>query len=159
MLANGELAAGFQGNAGVGRAGSPASGWKTIEANYPDLFPNAATLEAEWYQRTGIYPLHGTIVVKDSVLDAHPDVAKCIFDAFSKAKKQWLARLDANGAGGSPGNKKYSGLRQIVGHDPLPYGLGPNLASIKALEEIGFRQGLTERRMSVEELFVDPVPP
>ena len=155
MMAADELAAGFQGNAGVGRSGSPTSGWKTMEADYPDLFPNAVELEAEWYKRTGIYPMHGTIVVKDSVLAEHPWVAKSIFTAFSTAKDEWLAHLDAS----QPGNasdKRYAGLRNIVGHDPLPYGIDANIATIKALEETAFKQGLTPRRMSVNELFVNP---
>jgi 4,5-dihydroxyphthalate decarboxylase len=114
-------------------------------------------LEADWYKRTKIYPMHGTIVVKDSVLAEHPWVAKSIFDAFSRAKNEWLARLDANGAGAASDSKKYLPLRRIVGHDPLPYGITPNLTTIQALEETAFKQGLTPRRMSVEELFVDPV--
>ena len=68
MMASGELAAGFQGNAGVGRTGAPTGGWQTVEADYPDLFPNADELEADWFKRTGIYPMHGTIVVKDACL-------------------------------------------------------------------------------------------
>lgn len=155
MMADGQLAAGFDGNAGVGRSGSPTSGWQTVEAPYPDLFPNAAELEAEWYARTGIYPMHGTIVVKDSVLAEHPWVARSIFRAFSKAKDAWLARLDANGADNAS-DKKYAALRKVVGPDPLPYGIAPNLAAIKALEETAFKQGLTPRRMSLDELFVDP---
>lgn len=155
MMATGELAAGFQGNAGVGRSGSPTSGWRTEEAYYPDLFPNATELEAEWHARTGIYPLHGTIVVKDSVLAEHPWVAKSIFAAFSRAKDEWLAQLDLSAAPNEP-DRKYSALRSIVGPDPLPYGIGPNLASIKALEETAFKQVLTPRRMSLDQLFVDP---
>jgi 4,5-dihydroxyphthalate decarboxylase len=154
MMANGELAAGFAGNAGIGRSGSPTSGWQIVEAQYPDLFPNAAELEAEWYARTGIYPMHGTIVVKDSVLAEHPWVAKSIFNAFSEAKNEWLKRLDA----GQPDNdtdKKYAALRKIVGYDPLPYGIQANIATIRALEETAFKQGLTPRRMSLNELFVD----
>lgn len=156
MMANGELAAGFEGNAGVGRRGSPTGGWKTVEAHYPDLFPNAAELAAEWYNRTGIYPMHGTIVIKEAVLAEHPWLARSVFDAFSKAKEEWLACLDANGSGAATDSKKYLALREIVGHDPLPYGIAPNLASIQALEETAFKQGLTPRRMSVDELFVDP---
>jgi len=156
MMANGELAAGFEGNAGVGRSGSPTGGWKTVEAHYPDLFPNAAELAAEWYKRTGIYPMHGTIVIRDSVLAEHPWIAKAVFDAFSRAKNEWLACLDSNGAGAAPDSKKYLALRRIVGHDPLPYGIAPNLLTIQALEETAFQQGLTPRRMSVDELFVDP---
>jgi 4,5-dihydroxyphthalate decarboxylase len=144
MMAQCELAAGFQGNAGIGRAGSPLSGWKIQEANYPDLFPNAAELEWEWHQKTGIYPLHGMVVVKESVLAEHPWAAKSIFDAFYRAKNEWLARLDGS----------YLTLSKVVGPDPLPYGIAPNLTTIKALEEIAFRQGLTTRRMSADELFV-----
>ena len=155
MMANGELAAGFQGNGGVGRTGAPTGGWKTVEADYPDLLPNAAELEADWYRRTGIYPMHGTIVVKDSVLKEHPWVAASLFKAFSRAKDEWLAALDNGGTGDAP-DKKYLALRKIVGHDPLPYGLEANRASIAALEATAFKQRLTPRRMTLDELFVDP---
>ena len=155
MMAEGELAAGFQGNAGVGRSGSPTAGWKSVEANYPDLFPNAAELEADWYARTGIYPMHGTIVVKDSILAAHPWVATSLFDAFSRAKAEWLARLEA-GTANSASDKKYAALRKIVGTDPLPYGISPNIRTIEALEQTAFKQHLTPRRMPVNSLFVDP---
>src|SRR5438067_1880650 len=156
LMAAGELAAGFEANAGVGRSGSPAGDWKTLQAHYPNLFPNAVELEADWYRRTGIYPIHGTIVVKDSVLADHPWVAKSIFDSFSRAKNEWLARLDAEGETDSPDNRKYAVQRRIVGRDPLPYGIAANIATIEALEDTAFRQGLTPRRMSVGELFVDP---
>lgn len=155
MMADGELSAGFAANAGIGRTGSPTGGWKTVEAEYPDLFPNAAELEADWYKRTGIYPMHGTLVVKDSVLAEHPWVAKSLFNAFSQAKDEWLKRLNA----GTPQNasdKKYAALRKIVGDDPLPYGMKANIPTVKALEDTAFKQGLTPRRMSLDELFVDP---
>ena len=155
MMADGELAAGFHGNAGVGRSGSPTDGWKTVEAHYPDLFPNAEALEADWYKRTGIYPMHGTIVVKDSVLTDHPWVAQSLFEAFSQAKDEWLRRLDA-GEASSASDKKYAQLRKIVGHDPLPYGLAANLKTIEALSNTAFKQQLTPRHMPVSELFVDP---
>jgi len=155
MMANGELAAGFHGNAGVGRTGAPTGAWKEVEAHYPDLFPNAAELEAEWFHRTGIYPMHGTIVVKDSVLAERPWVAKSIYDAFSQAKNEWLAKLDPATATDAS-DKKYIALQKVVGPDPLPYGMEANLPTIKALEETAFKQELTPRRMSIEELFVDP---
>ena len=155
MMADGELAAGFHGNAGVGRSGSPTEGWKTVEAHYPDLFPNAEELEADWFKRTGIYPMHGTIVVKDSVLAEHPWVARSLFEAFSRAKNEWLQRLDADEAT-SATDQKYLKLRKIVGHDPLPYGMAANLKSIEALSSTAFEQKLTPRQMPVGELFVDP---
>jgi 4,5-dihydroxyphthalate decarboxylase len=155
MMANGELAAGFHGNAGVGRSGSPTEGWKTVEAHYPDLFSNAEALEADWFERTGIYPMHGTIVVKDSILAEHPWVAKSLYNAFSQAKDEWLKRLDAGDATAAS-DQKYAKLRQIVGHDPLPYGMAANLKTIEALADTAFKQKLTPKKMPVKDLFVDP---
>ncbi len=155
MMADGELVAGFHGNAGVGRSGSPTGGWKEVEAHYPDMFPNATELEAEYFKRTGIYPMHGTIVMKESVYKENPWVAKSLFDAFSKAKREWLPTLDAPELKDAS-DKKYVELRKIVGSDPLPYGIESNLPTIKALEETAFKQGLTTKRMSVDELFINP---
>lgn len=155
MMASGELAAGFQGNSGVGRTGAPTGGWKTVEADYPDLFPNAEALEADWYARTGIYPVHGVIVVRESVLADHPWVASSLFRAFSQAKDEWLAGLDTR-ADAEAGDRKYRKLRSIVGPDPLPYGLEPNVATLSALEATAHTQGLTPRRMRLDELFIVP---
>jgi 4,5-dihydroxyphthalate decarboxylase len=155
MMAKGELAAGVEGAAGIGRTGAPTGGWQEVEADYPDLLPNAAELEAEYFARTGIYPMHGTIVVKDSVLAEHPWIAQSLYKAFDQAKKEWLARLDA-GEATTATDKKYLALRKIVGHDPLPYGIEENRKTIEALEQTAFKQGLTPRRMAMHELFVDP---
>ena len=155
MMAAGELVAGFAAAAGIGRTGAPTGGWKEVEADYPDLLPDAAELEADYFRRTGIYPMHGTIVVKDSVLAGHPWVAKSLYDAFDKAKKDWLAKLDS-GEAASAGDRKYVELRKIVGHDPLPYGIEENRKTIEALEATAFKQGLTPRRLGMGELFVDP---
>lgn len=155
MMADGELAAGLQGNAGIGRSGSPTGGWKTVAADYPDLFDDPAALEADWYRRTGIYPMHGTIVVKESVLAEHPWVAASLMNAFTQAKEDWLGQLDSSGSD-APSDVKYRKLRAVVGDDPLPYGIQENLATIEALERTAHAQGLVPRRMGLDELFVDP---
>ena len=155
MMARGDIVAGFDAAAGIGRTGAPTGGWQEVEANYPDLFPNAEELEADYYARTKVYPMHGTIVVKDSVLEEHPWVARSIYDAFTKAKDAWVAKLNSGEATGA-GADKYRKLQKIVGADPLPYGIEANRATIEALEKTAFDQGLTPRRMSMDELFVDP---
>lgn len=158
MMANGEISAGFSGNAGLGRAGKPTGSWdaKNIPpANYPDLFPNAKALEKAWHKKTGIYPMHGTIVVKESVLQSHPWVAQSLFKAYSAAKADWLSDL-ASGKAATATDKKYRELTSIVGPDPLPYGMAANRPTIEALESYTFKQGLTGKRMKIPELFVDP---
>jgi 4,5-dihydroxyphthalate decarboxylase len=99
--------------------------------------------------------MHGTIVVKDAVLKEHPWVAGSIATAFQTAKARWLAKLKA-GVAGTAADHKYLALSKIVGSDPLPFGLAANLPTINALLAAAHEQKLTPRRMTVDELFVDP---
>ncbi|MDB5649319.1 MAG: transporter, phosphonate, periplasmic substrate-binding family protein [Hyphomicrobiales bacterium] len=157
MMKAGELAAGFAANAGIGRSGDPAGGWKTEDTSmWPDLFPDAHEREAEWYKRTGIYPMHATIVVKDAVLAEHPWVARSLHDAFETAKQDWLARM-ASGEIDGPNEKKYKKISQIVGPDPLPYGMEANLPTILKLEDTAWKQGLIPQRVALEDAWIDPL--
>ena len=155
MMRGGELAAAFDGNAGIGRSGTPGAGWKQERVSYPELFPDAEEREAEWFARTGIYPMHGTIVVKEEVLRARPWLARALFDAFSRAKTEWLAKLHG-GEADTPPDRKYRALTGIVGEDPLPYGMAANRTSLAALEEIAWQERLIPERMPLGEAFVDP---
>jgi 4,5-dihydroxyphthalate decarboxylase len=158
MMASGELEAGFSGPAGIGRAGPPTGAWEqraqTSAVSYPELIASAPEVEAQWFRHTGIYPIHGLIVVKTAVLAQHPFVAKSLFDAFLKAKDAYVARLRA-GEGNAPDDVKYRNLMSLVG-DPLPYGLEENMPSIEAMLTYGLQQGLIPKRMPMEDVFVDP---
>ncbi|TCU53610.1 4,5-dihydroxyphthalate decarboxylase [Novosphingobium sp. PhB57] len=156
MMASDQIQAGVEAAAGIGRTGAPTGGWQEVDTSmYVDLIPDAAEAEAEYYARTGVYPMHGTIVVKDEILAEHPWIARSLNDAFTRAKDEWLAKLNSGEATGK-GADKYRALQEIVGADPLPYGIEENRATIEALEQTAFKQGLTPRRMTMEELFVDP---
>jgi 4,5-dihydroxyphthalate decarboxylase len=154
MMEAGELAAGFNGPAGVGRSGSPTGGWQEKAADYPELIENAAQVEADWFKRTGIYPIHGSVVVKTEVLEKHPHVAKSLYDAFAESKAIYMDKLNRE-EGDSADDKKYRGLAKVVG-DPLPYGLKENAASIDAMLKYGLQQGLIPRPLKLDETFVDP---
>jgi 4,5-dihydroxyphthalate decarboxylase len=158
MMASGELQAGFTGPAGIGRSGPPTGNWEqggqTAAQVYPELIQDAAAIEADWYRRTGIYPIHGTIVVKTDVLAKHPWVARSLYNAFNKAKTPYLDRLK-RGEGDKPEDQRYRALLPLVG-DPLPYGMGANQASIEALMTYALQQKLIPERMPVAQAFVDP---
>jgi 4,5-dihydroxyphthalate decarboxylase len=159
MMAAGELAAAFTGNAGIGREGPPQAGWEAKERpsapTYAELLPDARNLEAQWYRRTGIHPFHNLIVVKDDILDAHPWIARSLYDAFAEAKARWLPALKS-GQANSTDDQTYRALMPLVGDDPLPYGIEPNRNSIEALIHYSVQQGLIPRPLSVADLFVDP---
>ena len=158
MMANGELQAGFTGPAGIGRAGPPTGNWEqggqAPKEVYPELIADAAKVETDWYRRTGIYPIHGTIVVKDAVLAKYPQVARALFDAFTAAKQPYLERLKA-GVGSAPEDMRYRGFAPLMS-DPLPYGIEANRASIEALITYALQQGLIPKRPALGDVFFDP---
>jgi 4,5-dihydroxyphthalate decarboxylase len=157
MMASGELQAGFSGPAGIGRSGPPTGAWEQrapeSTAVYPELIANAPDAEAQWFRRTGIYPIHGLIVVKTAVLAQHPFIAKSLFDAFLKAKDAYIARLTA-GEGDSADDVKYRKLMTLMS-DPLPYGMAANRASIEALVTYSLQQKLIPSRPQLDQVFVE----
>lgn len=157
MMAAGELDAACTGDAGIGRAGKPDEGWNDKGPAQPDdlreLFPDAAQLDREVYARNGVYPIHGCLVVKEEVLKRHPELAKSMYDAFVAAKAPYLAALQAGTATGKQAEKDRQ-LMQIVGDDPIPYGLEANRASIEALIRYGHQQGLIPRPYAAEDMFL-----
>src|SRR5277367_1774243 len=93
MMKSGEIQAGFSGPAGVGRSGPPISGWDNATGaaaaagTYPELIANVEQVEADWFRRSGIYPIHGLVVVKDEHIKRYPWLARSLMDAFVTAKK------------------------------------------------------------------------
>jgi len=158
MMASGEIQAGFANNAGIGREGPPKAGWQAKERKetetYRELFPDADRLGAEWYVRTGIYPMHSTLVVKDEILKANPGLAQSLFDAFMESKNRYVKRLLAGESEGK-NDQRYVKQMKIVGNDPLPYGLEVNRPGIETLALYAHQQGLTPRKLGIDELFLN----
>lgn len=159
MMKAGEIQAGFTGPAGVGRAGPPVSGWDKDSAaaasadTYPELIADVGKVEADWFRRTGIYPIHGLIVVKDEHVKRHPWLPRSLMDAFVAAKKLYLEALK-RGEGETAEDKRYRGFLSLM-DDPLPYGMAANRASIEALVTYSLQQELIPSRPQLDRVFVD----
>jgi 4,5-dihydroxyphthalate decarboxylase len=157
MMASGQIQAGFAGPAGVGRAGPPISGWDhtnqaAAAGTYPELIADVEQVEAEWFRRTGIYPIHGLIVVKDEHLKNCPWLAQALMDAFAASKKPYLEQLKL-GTGDSVEDKRYRNFFSLMS-DPLPYGISANQASIEALVTYALQQELIPLRPPLDQVFV-----
>lgn len=139
MLQAGELAAGI----GVAGGGS---------ADIKPLFERPGELEAEWFKRTGVYPMSHVLVLRSELTEQHPDLAADLYRAFAEAKRQFVAQLDGPGELDA-GDKATAAARAVVGPDPLPYGMVANRATIQMVVEEGARQGFTSKQFSVDELF------
>jgi 4,5-dihydroxyphthalate decarboxylase len=159
MMKAGEIQAGFTGPAGVGRAGPPISGWDKAGAaaaaadTYPELIADVEKVEADWFRHSGIYPIHGLIVVKDEHIKRYPWLARSLMNAFVEAKKPYLEELK-RGQGDSPEDKRYRNFLSLMS-DPLPYGSAANRASIEALITYSLQQKLIPARPQLDQVFVD----
>ena len=140
MVATGELAA------GIG-----------IPGERPDVVPLLPDAEQAGYdalRQHGLYPINHLVVVKDSLLAAHPGLAEDLFAAYAKAKNQYVARLRAGGiADPGPADRMYARVMELTGADPLPYGIAPNRAMIDQLVRHTVSQHILDKPYAAEELF------
>ncbi len=139
MIASGELAA------AIG-----------IEVDSPDvkpLIPDALEAGLAALRRRGHYPINHTVVVRDELLAAHPDLAADVFDAFAAAKRLYVERLK-HGRIEKPTqvDEVHRRVMEITG-DPLPYGIEPNRKVLEELIQHALTQGIITRPVGVDELF------
>jgi 4,5-dihydroxyphthalate decarboxylase len=140
LVAAGELAAGI--------------GLAADQPGLEPLIPGAQEAGFEALRGSGLYPINHLIVVRNDLLDAHPDLAADVFAAFAEAKNRYVERLrrpDIQDL--TPTDRMYQRVMAITGADPLPYGIAPNRAMIDQLIRHAVSQQILDRAPDVEMLF------
>ena len=128
-----------------------------LEIDSPDVKPliaNAAEAGLEALRTRGHYPINHLMVVKDELLEAHPNLAPDIFNAFAEAKRDYVRRLQG---GQIPMPTRVDDLHrqvmEITGRDPLPYGIEPNRQALEEIIQYALEQRIIAQPVTVEELF------
>ena len=130
-----------------------ANGIQPTSADIKPLIPNAKDAGLNGLRGGGLYPINHTVVVRDDVLAAHPDMARDLFDAFVRAKMRYIDRLKTGGvAEPTPADQTFAAVMAITG-DPLPYGIAPNRREIEAVIRYSVEQGILSKPFSVEDAF------
>jgi 4,5-dihydroxyphthalate decarboxylase len=77
-------------------------------------------------RETGHYPINHLMVIKEDLLEARPELAADLFEAFAAAKRLYVERLKA-GRIEAPTtiDETYARVMQITGRDPCPTASGP----------------------------------
>ena len=116
------------------------------------LLPADATWDS--LKETGFVPVNHLIVVRDELLEAHPELAAAVFGAFVEAKRPYLDQLRA-GEGEAKQDRLLRRAMEITGTvDPLPYGVEPNRAVLEKLMENAIAQGILTTSVALEDVFV-----
>ena len=116
------------------------------------LIPEARQAAIQYFHNTGIYPISHLVVVKDALLHAHPWLAEELCGLFTAAKQHYLAHL-RTGASLSPQDEPMQAMRQVIGDDPLPYGMEPNRKTLEAFIQFNVAQRIIPHPMAVADLF------
>jgi len=128
-----------------------------VETDHPDikpLIPNAAEAGLAALRRNGHYPINHTVVIKDELIAKHPDLAADVFNAFAESKRLYVERLKAGKIEKPTGvDKVHKQVMDITG-EPLPYGIAPNRRVIEELIGHATRQGIVNKPVTIDDLFV-----
>ncbi len=120
------------------------------------LFEDWVPVEQEYFQRTRIFPIMHLVVVQRRLYQDHPWIAMSLFDAFCEAQRVSWSRLVETGSLAVmlpwlP--RELEDIERIMGPNHWPYGLGDNRLVLEALCNYHFEQELSERRLTLDEMF------
>jgi 4,5-dihydroxyphthalate decarboxylase len=121
------------------------------------LFEDFRQAEREYFRRTRIFPIMHALGIRNDVVAQHPWLAASLYKAFVAAKRvseQDLREVVALKIGLPWIAQEVAETRALMGDDFWPYGVEPNRATLEALARYSFEQGLSVRRLAVEEMFV-----
>lgn len=128
-----------------------------VEVDHPDvapLIPDATEAGFQALHRRGLYPINHLVVVKDELLEARPELATEVFDAFVQAKNLYVERLRNDGIEApTPTDLMYRRVLETTGGDPLPYGIEPNRPILEELIRHAVTQKILDRPFAVEAVF------
>jgi 4,5-dihydroxyphthalate decarboxylase len=120
------------------------------------LWPNYREVEADYFRRTGIFPIMHTIVVKQAIYERHPWIAQSLVKAFVEAKDRCATAIYDTGALRYMLPwivDDYEAARDLMGDDFWPYGLEANRVTLETFVRYAHQQGIAARALPLDELF------
>ena len=126
---------------------NPAVGW---------LFDDPTAAAKDYFKRTGIFPIMHVVGVRKTLCDAHPWLPMAVFKAFNQAKGAALEALSDTSATKVTlpfVEEQLKAARETMGQDFWSYGVAANRATLDEFLRHHHAQGLSQKRMQIEEIF------
>ena len=127
--------------------GPPHVGW---------LFPDPTAAASDYFTRTGIFPIMHLLGIRRTLVEKHPWLPAAALKAFDRAKQEALARLGDTSATKVTlpfVEEQLKKARDLMGKDFWPYGVDANRKTLDTFLRHHHAQGLSARRVAVDELF------
>jgi 4,5-dihydroxyphthalate decarboxylase len=124
--------------------------------NIRRLFPDFRAVEADYYRRTGLFPIMHTVAIKSELVERYPWLPMSLYQMLDQARRLSLERLADDTAYLAPLPWLPAHLdadRAVMGCDLWPYGAEANRHTFGHLAQIAFEQHLAPRAVPYQELF------
>lgn len=122
------------------------------------LIGNYRDGEKHYFSRTGIFPIMHLIVLRRDAYEANRWIARNLMDAFEQAKRACLPELCQNQTSFLPTAWSHDHVEEtnrllFPDGDLWPYGIEKNRRTLEPFLAFCHEQGVTRRKLAVEELF------
>ena len=121
------------------------------------LFPDYRSTERAFFSKTGIFPIMHAVAIKDSLVEENPWLIEAVFKAYSQSKEMayafmvkaaWYKNL-------LPWiGQEFEETRALMGNNYYSYGIDSNRKTLETMFRYSHQQGLCDRELTVEDLFV-----
>ncbi len=120
------------------------------------LFPDRMAEGARFFKQHGFLPVNHAYIIRGDIYRKHPWVAANLYDGFVRAKARAREKLIEQIPSALIFGEEYLSMtRDRVGDDPFSFGIKANAAMLDTIIGYSHEQGLTPRKMKVEELFAE----
>jgi 4,5-dihydroxyphthalate decarboxylase len=120
------------------------------------LFPDTVGAAEAYFRKTRVFPIMHVLGVRRSLAEANPFLPGALLKAFTEAKamaQKLLADTSATKVTMPFVEDNLRRAHQLIGPDIWSYGLKPNVQTLETFLDYHHRQGLSPRKVAVEELF------
>lgn len=118
------------------------------------VIPDVHAVLKDWYRKTKFFPIVHLIAIRKDALATRPELGVEICRGYDQAKDITYRRLQNERMTSLPLMRLFADeMTEIGGDDPWSYGLEPNRAELEKFLDYAHDQGLTRRRIRLDELF------
>ena len=121
------------------------------------LIPDYRAQEQEYFRKTGIFPIMHLVVLRRDAYEANRWIARNLMEAFEKAKRACLPAHQGQTSflptAWGYDHAEQTNRMMFPADDPWPYGIENNRKTLEPFLAFCHEQGVTKRKLAVEELF------
>jgi 4,5-dihydroxyphthalate decarboxylase len=133
----------------------PPSKYDLVDGPIVRVVPDFRSLEKRYYSDTGYYPPQHVLLLRRQVWERNPAVDRQLVDIFERCEARFVAnqRLFPYSTPWLIGEVEET--ERLMGEDYHAHGLEKNRDAVDAFCQSAFDDGLTQRRVTVEEYFAE----